>query len=332
MVSRGKERWPAAFCSLALGLLVTAGVGWFAAREFDWRAVRASLAAADPRHLALAVAAMLLNIALKTLRWQWLLRPTPRPLLFRDALAALMVGQLGNTLLPARLGDAARVGVVHRKAGVPLSLALWTLLAEKACDGVLLGLVLGALLPVAAWQNWLGTTELALSALLVAGLLCLTWLATQERARQRVVQAMERLPLRPLPRMMDDALQSLGAWRAVQDWRAQVRLWAVTVAIWLLSGWVNQCGFHAVGLELPFSAGMLLAGTEIAGTRLAYTPAALGVYHSVAVLTLALYGVGAGEALGAAVLLHGVVYVPILVGGVAAAWSEGLSGREEGVN
>lgn len=311
-----------------MGVLITAGVAWFAARGFDWGAVWASLVRADLRYVALAAAAMLLNIVLKAWRWQWLFHPQSGHLRRRDLLSALLIGQLGNVLLPTRLGDVARIGVVHRKAGVALSWALLTIVAEKALDSVMLLVLLGALLPFVAWPTWLGTAQLVSGALLAAGLMALMWVATQETARQRVAQALQRLLPGPIPRWIERGLQSLDAWRAVQERQVQVRLWALSVAIWLLAGLVNYFGFRAVALRLPLTAGLLLAATEIAGTRLAYTPAAIGIYHSIAILTLAPFGVGPAEALSAALLLHLVVYLPILVGGLAAVWSEGLTLRK----
>lgn len=314
--------WP-----FAAGLLVTVAVAWFAAREFDWRVVWASLARADLRYVALAAAAMLLNIVLKARRWQWLF-PQSGSLRPRDLLSALLIGQLGNVLLPARLGDVARMGVVHRKAGVALSWTLLTIVAEKALDSVMLLVLLGALLPSIPWPGWLGTTQLVSGILLAAGLVGLMWLATQETARERVVQASQRLLPGPIPCWTERTLQSLSAWRTVQDRHVGVRLWTLSVAIWLLAGLVNYFGFRAVALELPLTAGLLLAATEIAGTRLAYMPAAIGIYHSIAILTLAPFGVGPAEALSAALLLHLVVYLPILIGGLAAVWSEGLALRK----
>lgn len=315
--------WP-----FGVGILTTVGVAWFAAREFDWRSVWASLAGADPRYLALAVTAMLLNIALKAGRWQWLFHPMTEQLRRRDLLSALLIGQLGNVLLPARLGDVARMGLVHRKSRVALSLVLLTILAEKAFDSVMLLVLLGALLPFVAWPNWMNGTKLVAGLLLSAGLALLIWTSTRERVRQRVVQALQHFVPGPIPGWVQRALQSLDAWRVMQDRQVQVRLWASSAAIWLLAGLVNYFGFRAVALDLPLTAGLLLAATEIAGTQVAYTPAGIGVYHSIAILTLAPFGVGPTDALSAALLLHLIVFVPIICGGLAAVWLDGVSWRQ----
>jgi uncharacterized protein (TIRG00374 family) len=316
------RRWPTRYGPVALGVLLTLGVAWFTWRRFDWRAVRASLARADLRYVALAVAAMLLNIVLKAWRWQWLFHPRAERLRCGDSLSALLIGQLGNVLLPTRLGDVARLGVVHRKTGVGLSWALLTIMAEKALDSIMLLVLLAALLPFVALPAWLGASQLILGAVLAAGFV---WMAAQETVRRWVAQAVQCLLPGRIGHWTERTLDSLSAWRALQESRVQVRLWTSTVGIWLLAGLVNHFGFRAVALDLPFTAGLLLAVTEIAGTQLAYAPAAVGIYHSIAILTLATFGVGPAEALSAALLLYLVVYLPILLGGLVAVWSGGLT-------
>lgn len=320
-----KSRFPIEYWPLATGLLLTSLVVWFARRDLDWRIVLASLGKADLRYVALAVAAVLLNIALKAWRWQWLFHPESGQLHCRDLLSALMIGQLGNLLLPMRLGDAARIGVVHSKGSMTLSWALMTVVAEKALDSVMLLVLLGGLLPAVAWPAWLETTQLISGIVLAGGVVVVMCVATREHARRRVVQALQRLRPGLIAQWTERALQSLDAWRAVHDRQVQFRLWASSIAIWLLAGLVNHFVFRAVSLELPLHAGLLLAATEIAGTRLAYTPAGIGVYHSIAILTLVPFGVGSADAFSASVLLHLVVYLPIVIGGLAAVWSEGLT-------
>jgi uncharacterized protein (TIRG00374 family) len=317
-----KPSWLTRYWPFGLGVLFTLGVASLTWRQFAWRAVWASLAKADLRYVALALAAMLLNIVLKTWRWRWLFHPQSEHLRCGDLLSALMIGQLGNVLLPTRLGDVARLGVVHRKSGVALSWALLTIVAEKALDSVMLLVLLAALLPFVTLPAWLGTSQLILGAALAAGFM---GVAAHEKGRRRVAQALQRLLGRRIARWAESALDSISAWRALQESQVRVWLWTLSVAIWLLAGLVNYFGFRAVALGLPFSAGLLLAVTEIAGTELAYTPAAVGVYHSIAILTLATFGVGPADALSAAFLLYLVVYLPILLGGLTAAWSEGLT-------
>nr|MBC7245594.1 flippase-like domain-containing protein [Chloroflexota bacterium] len=309
---------------LALGVLVTASAFLFVAREWDWRVTWAVLSQSDLRYLALALCAMLGNIACKTLRWQWLFYPQGQHFSRRNLLMALLLGQLGNILLPTRLGDLARIWVLSQGQRIALSLSLLTVVAEKAMDSVMMLLVLAILLPFVPLLPWLSKTHLVLAGALIILLVALVWLAVQESLRQRLMRAMRRLRLGPVANWAERAMDAIVHLRKLQAWPVQLRLWALSAAIWLLSGLVNHFAFRAVRLNLPFAAGLLLAVTEISGTNVAYAPAALGVYHSICILTLSLFGVRFAPALSAALLLYLVVYAPIIVGGLLAVWLEGF--------
>jgi len=311
-----------------LGVLVTAGVALVLAREVDWHATWAALSQADRRYLALALGAMLLNIAGKTARWQWLFYPQAQRLERRHLLAALLIGQLGNVLLPTRLGDLARIWVISQSQRLALSQSLLTVVAEKAIDSLMLLLVLTVLLPFVPLPPWLSHSRLVLAGML--GLVLVAWvgLSAHEPLRQRMRQVLERLHLHSLTRWLEQAMEALSHLRDLRAGSVQVRLWGLSVAIWLLSACVNHFAFRAVRLDLPFSAGLLLAVTEISGTNVAYTPAAVGVYHSICILTLSLFGIPFAPALSAALLLYLVVYTPIIVGGLLAVWLEGLDLRQ----
>ncbi|MGC8787539.1 MAG: lysylphosphatidylglycerol synthase transmembrane domain-containing protein [Anaerolineae bacterium] len=311
-----------------LGLLVTANALWFIAREVDWRVTWAALSQADQRYLALALGAMLSNIIAKALRWQWLFYPAQQRLKPRHLLSALLIGQLGNVLLPTRLGDLARIWVISQRQRLALSQSLLTVAVEKALDSLMLLLVLAALLPVVPLPPWLSSSKLVLSGLLGLALGAWVALAAHEPLRQRMQQALQRLHLGALARWLEEAMEAISHLRALRAGAVQARLWGLSLAIWLLSGCVNYFAFRAVRLDLPFAAGMLLAVTEITGTNVAYTPAAIGVYHSICILTLSLFGVPFTPALSVALFLYLVVYIPIIVGGLLAVWLEGFNLRQ----
>ena len=108
-------------------------------------------------------------------------------------LRALLIGQMGNSFLPARLGDVGRAVLLapHSTGGLPAILG--TILAEKALDGVL-GLLL--LMGLALWiplPHWLRGSIL-MPSLLTAGLLALLLLSASRR--ERVTDLMHRLLLK----------------------------------------------------------------------------------------------------------------------------------------
>ena len=87
-----------------------------------WR-VLAEILRARPEWLALSLATMFINLAIRSLRWQYLLEPLG-PTSFRNAFKATAVGFAASSILPARAGEVirpyflARQAKYHHPAGV----------------------------------------------------------------------------------------------------------------------------------------------------------------------------------------------------------------------
>ncbi|MBI3490895.1 MAG: flippase-like domain-containing protein, partial [Acidobacteria bacterium] len=71
-----------------------------------WR-VAADIVRARPEWLALSLATMVVNLAIRTLRWQLLLQPLG-PTTFGSAFRATAVGFAASSILPARAGELIR--------------------------------------------------------------------------------------------------------------------------------------------------------------------------------------------------------------------------------
>jgi uncharacterized protein (TIRG00374 family) len=105
-----------------------------------WREVVAAFIKAD--YLWLIPAAVLYAISIwgKVVRWRLLF--CPRQDIRQSRLfAAMMVGYMGNTILPSRLGEVARAYLVSKGEeereggeGVSVTLALSTIVVEKVLD------------------------------------------------------------------------------------------------------------------------------------------------------------------------------------------------------
>ena len=87
------------------------------------------------------VALFLLLHVVRCVRWMLLLDGGCRPPL-RLSMSIGMVGYAALILLPFRLGEAARPGLLHSRAGVPLGTSAGVFGAERVIDGFVLSLVL----------------------------------------------------------------------------------------------------------------------------------------------------------------------------------------------
>src|SRR5438105_4686587 len=121
----------------ALGLTLTAITVALLARVIDWSTTKGVLQAADWKFIGLAVTALLVSLLAKAARWRLLLPESPAvttPRLYR----IMNISFLLNNVLPARLGDVARVAMTSRQPGVRLGHVLSSMLTERLTDMVTL--------------------------------------------------------------------------------------------------------------------------------------------------------------------------------------------------
>lgn len=167
----------------AAGLAVSAAALWLTLRGKDAGAVLEAIGAVDLRHLGAYFAVLLAIHLVRTVRWGLLLAPAARVSFGRlNAVAA--VGFMALVLLPFRLGELARPVLVAEPGKLRASTALSSIVAERAGDGLVMGLVLVAVLlgvPDSAPGVALLRTAGTAASLLFLGVVAFLFLAHRNR-------------------------------------------------------------------------------------------------------------------------------------------------------
>ena len=83
--------------------------------------------------IAAAIASMFVNLLLRGVRWQYLLRPVGN-VSFSSAVRALAIGFAATALLPARAGEFLRPYVLARREGFSATAAFATVVLERVLD------------------------------------------------------------------------------------------------------------------------------------------------------------------------------------------------------
>ena len=79
---------------------------------------------------------------------------------------------------------------------------------------------------------------------------------------------------------------------------------------------------------MPFFASYTLLVLQALSTLIPFLPGYTGSFHYATIFGLGLYGVPSDEALGAALVIHAVNMLPIIVMGLVFIWRDNLSLRE----
>jgi hypothetical protein len=129
------NRAPASWQNVGLNLSISLLFLDFVFAEIKWREFGQALAGANYWMLVPSTLALLIHLYFRTLRSQWLLKPMGE-VSFWPAFRGLVIGIMGNTVLPARAGEFLRAYVVGRSTGLPKTGVFATLVVERIFDGL----------------------------------------------------------------------------------------------------------------------------------------------------------------------------------------------------
>ncbi len=316
------NRWTAGL-RLLIGLLIGAGALSWAAAGVEWPAVGRSLAAVSPLWLGTALLGVIGVSVGKAARWQALYRPTsPSPPAFSQCLAVWLTAQTLTSLLPLRVGEVVRLGLMKR-SGQPVAITLSTLVVEKALDLMSAGLMAASLLGLAAGPAWFNRAApglIALSLVVMVGLLGL-WRG-QGRAGLRLSASERWLPAGWSRRLQQTGQTFLAALALLSQGRALVPVSLWTLAIWLGSLGTIKALLVAYDLALPLAAAALIMLALLFSNLAPTPPAMLGLIPGIAVAILGPYGVAQPTALGFGLMLNLVIAGPVLLAGSLTLWAQ----------
>lgn len=311
---------------IALGLLVSALLLWLTLRQIELSQAWQALSNARWWFMVPAVLTYFADLAARAWRWSVLLRPV-QPVSWRRLYGVVILGYMGNMLLPARLGELVRAGVLSRR-GVGGSAALGSIATERVLDGlttVALLLFASHFLPR---PGWLASGLVTVSALFVSALLALgLMLAFRGAVTRLLAQLAIRFPRgRHLAGWATHFLDGLETLR-----RPHLLAGAVGIGLlaWALSALEYFWIFQAFALPLGATAVLFALASMSLSTVLPSAPGYLGTLEFAGVAVLGALGIAPADAFSATVLIHLLQIVPVTIAGLPLAWREGLSpGRD----
>ncbi|MFQ5614030.1 MAG: lysylphosphatidylglycerol synthase transmembrane domain-containing protein [Anaerolineae bacterium] len=300
---------------LILGALFSLAVIIWLAANLDLQQVVKTLRQVDYLWVGLGALAVVLTLAAKAMRWLALLHSDR--VSTGATFKALILGVLLNQVFPARLGDLGRCYLIAQAGYPSKSQALGTIALEKLLDIlVVVGLALG----LSFWQPLPAWVSLPARLVALGGGLALLSSFTLLALRPRLELAgARRWPgsrgIRWLGQLAGRLLDGLAG---LQRPRLMLAAGGWSLLAWLFGAVTNLALLQAFGLPASPGIALLLLVVLQLGVALPSLPGRVGVFEGLAILTLALFGVEPGPALGYGVLLHAVVLLPPV--GLGLGW------------
>lgn len=327
--------------STIVGILIGLGCVALLLREVDLKQSWHALGRLNGPFVIVPLAVSLLNLPLRSWRWQLIFPPASRPK-FGSCLIVLGIGNMANFLLPGRAGDLAR-GTLAGPSGslVETSRTLATIAVEKVLDGLaLIGMVLFSIWALHP-PGWV--LGLARTAAFIFGGILLVLILLRYRTRSLVSlvrRASRRMRLLSLEEKFDRLLTSFSeGLSAISSANHLLVLMLLTGMIWITEALLIWGLAQALGVTVSVKSACVVSAVLGLGFMIPAAPGGLGTYELFGTEAFKLVGIMASNGLALTVVIHAWIFVVNVLVGLVLLGVKGLSlaqpklpGKDEAAN
>jgi len=287
--------------SVAISVVALAAVAWWVSKQ---DAPRFPADAAGYGWLVVALAVYAVALAARGWRWHRIMRLADIPHARADAYRLLLVGYMGNNVLPARGGELLRVAILGSRTTARRRTILGSVIAERILDAAVLAALFAPLTwagvahaPAGQWPAAVAAGGLLAGAAALAVYLALRRRGHFHRFHERTA---------PITRALKLFAHAEG-----------LLLASLSVVIWCLDGLTLLLVGRALGLELHLLDSTLIIVLAALFAAVPAAPGYAGTFDAGLVLGLDAVGVEGGTAVGFILLARFVMFVPVTLAGLA---------------
>jgi uncharacterized protein (TIRG00374 family) len=278
------------------------------------------------------------GIWVRTIRWQYLLRPVARVRTAR-LYPVVIIGLMANNLIPARIGELVRAFILGERERVSKAAALGTIAVDRLFDGITL---IPMMVIVAAFvgesqqfdvdlgflQFSVGYEGLAIIMAVLFGiaLALLFVLAFSQTWRERA----DRFLLFVTPARFRPKVEGLAGsfFEGLKSLRSPVDLgaaWVMSTISWTLEATMYWMVALAFDIHVPFYTFLLSTAAANLAISILASQGGIGPFEFVTKQTMIAAGVSSSTATAYAIGLHALLLLPVIALGLYFLGTMGLS-------
>lgn len=284
--------------------------------------------------LLAALAAVAATYVTRAVRWQYLLRPIG-PARFRTAFRTTVIGFAVSAVLPVRVGEVLRPYLLARREGLSATATFATIVLERLLDTIMVLLLLASFVLLfdpgmtavsPAMYGAIKVGGLGVGALSLAALAAIRYLSGHPARLDGLLAFVERrVPAGAALRMAALVRAFVEGLAVVRTPGRLLAALVLSLPLWLsiaTSVWLVPVAF---GIAMPFTGSFLLLALLVVGVAVP-TPGGVGGFHEAfRIGATVFFGAPNDKAVGAAILLHAVSFLPVTVVGLLFMMQEGLN-------
>jgi glycosyltransferase 2 family protein len=291
------------FLGILVAVMVSGVLLYLSLKGIDPRRLLTTFAHANLAEMLAVFAVLSATFVCRAARWRLIIQ-TESDVTLWDSFRATMVGYLGNSLLPARAGEALRCVMINRTSATGFGTAAAGTLTERLGDTlalVLIGVACSSLNP--ALPGYV-RADIGFAALVLT--LAIVVLSLVSGLRKQIDSLVERLPLPHRVRALSGGVvtQFFTASGRLRSAGLAVRFVGLTAIIWALDVLAVFVMARALGFQLDVvGVATLIVALGLASAAPS-TPGYLGVFQVVGLAVLTPLGVDRVHALDLVFLIQ----------------------------
>ena len=268
--------------------------------RLDWSAFLATLKTVNLSGILLAGIMIMVNIALRSLRWTLVARMPLANL--KHFWQAVNIGYLGNMIYPARAGEVLKVVAIHHFTPLVWGRAISTAIIDRMLDMIVVGIFTLLVLWIHAHRidPMIGKGVMGVFGITVIGLILLIILADRLHAyiQRWTVQG------KWSKRLQDGLLHAFEGIQAFRHTRNLVIVLFLTISMFLVDYFWMWWMTDAFGWDLPFDAGLTIGVFLLLSISIPSAPGYVGIYQVACIFALGLYGIDETLAVAYSIVLQ----------------------------
>jgi uncharacterized protein (TIRG00374 family) len=314
---------------IALSVAISAVFLAFAMRGVNWDEALAALRAANYVWVLLMLPVTVWTLFIRAQRWRVFLHAVGVPPL-RPLVSATNIGFMANMVLPLRIGEVVRPVLLARRAELPLSGVLASVLLERIFDMFTILFLFGVSASIVDVSDQVRRWGWMLSGLAIAVAVVIVLIRLQERLALSLAKRIaDLLPPRFGTPAYGFAQGFVKALEMLDSPMAYLRAFGWSLYLWLAISIVYVFGFWAFHLDVEPLRGALVLTTLVAiAVSVPSAPGFIGSFQLGCVLGLRIFGVPESPALAYSIIVHLTQFVGVIGAGLYSLWAENISLRE----
>ncbi|MFQ5822496.1 MAG: lysylphosphatidylglycerol synthase transmembrane domain-containing protein [bacterium] len=304
----------------SLGIIISLISLYWAFKDVNFQQIIDSFKLINFQYLPIVLGLLLLSLFLRTLRWKLLLSPIRKESI-KNIFSVLMIGYLGNNVLPARMGEVLRSLVLNKNYGYSKSASLATIILERLFDGITLLIYLGIALWFFPFPEWVKNGGRVLGAAFLFAMILLYVMLIKKKTVIKFISlifVVDSLSIK-ISALFDRFNSGL---KILKEKRKLLGISGLSLCIWFIEALFVFTIIKSFGLNLSFLAPLFVTIMVSLGTMIPSSPGYVGTYQLLCIAAFVPFGVEKDLALSISILMHGIILIVTTGLGLYSFWRE----------